>query len=238
MNLIPFGVDNEALRENWIRKVLSDIPKGYNILDAGAGDQHHKPWCSHLKYISQDLANYDGKGNSAGLQTGTYDYGKLDIISDIISIPLKSESFEAVLCSEVLEHVLHPEKAIEEMSRLIKKGGRLILTAPFSSLTHFAPYHYDTGFNVYWYREILPLYGLRLIHITAYGDYFQYLAQELHRLEAVANTYCEAAAMTSKLEEDSINAILRMLNRFSANSEGKSSQLLCYGYLIIGEKEK
>lgn len=232
-----FGMENENTRENWIRDVLTQIPAGLKILDAGAGDQHHKELCSHLEYISQDSAEYDGKGNTQGLQTGAYDYGKLDIISDIISIPRDDKSFDAVLCTEVLEHIINPEEAIKELSRLIKPKGRLILTAPFASLTHFAPQHFMTGFNIYWYNNILPKYGLKIIFAAAYGDYFEYLAQELNRIYTVANTYCPAAAVTNEGELTALEIITRMLMRFNINSNGASSELLCYGFLIIGEKE-
>ena len=172
-----------------------------------------------------------------GRKESNYDYGKLDIISDITSIPIEDKYFDAILCSEIFVHTLHPEEALKELSRLLKKGGRLILTAPFCSITHLAPYHYYSGFNSYWYEKILPLYDLKLIHLTAYGDYFQYLAQELHRVYSVAGTYCGPAAMTSNIEKESINNILRMLNRYTENSNGTSSQLLCYGFLSIAEKE-
>ena len=230
-------MENENTREKWIYDALTQIPPGLKILDAGAGDQHHKQWCSHLEYVSQDSAQYDGKGNGAGFHTGTYEYGELDIISDIVSIPREDKSFDAILCTEVLEHIISPEEAIRELSRLLKPKGRLILSAPFDSLTHFAPQHYFTGFNIYWYANILPKYNLKIIYSVPYGDYFEYLAQELNRIFTVANKYCPAAAVTNNEEIKALETIMRMLMRFNANSNGASSELLCYGYLIIGEKE-
>lgn len=68
------------------------------ILDAGAGELAYKHFCSHLHYVSQDFAQYDGKGNASGLQMGTWDQSNLDIISDITSIPEKDASFDAIMC--------------------------------------------------------------------------------------------------------------------------------------------
>ena len=45
---------------------------------------------------------------------------KCDIISDITNIPLKDQSIEHILCSEVFEHLPNPVLALKELSRIIK----------------------------------------------------------------------------------------------------------------------
>ncbi len=86
-----------------------------------------------------DFGEYDGKGDGEALQIGEFDYGKLDIISDITSIPAPDSSFDAIMCIEVLEHLPDPIKAIQEFYRLLKPNGHLLITAPFCSLTLFFP---------------------------------------------------------------------------------------------------
>jgi 2-polyprenyl-3-methyl-5-hydroxy-6-metoxy-1,4-benzoquinol methylase len=49
-------------------------------------------------------------------------------------MPLKGGSFDAVVCTEVLEHMPHREKGIAEMARVLKKGGRLYITFPNEKL--------------------------------------------------------------------------------------------------------
>jgi len=229
-----FGTTNEKVRENWIAEQLLSIPKGSIILDAGAGDQHHRKNCAHLIYMSQDNAGYDGKGDDKGLQTGSYLYGALDIVSDITAIPKEDNSFDAILCTEVLEHVRNPELAISELARLLRPQGKLILTAPFGSLTHFAPHHYFTGFSRYWYDYVLPKYHLKIEKIDADGDYFAYMAQELRRLPYIANMYSEKPTMY-KTEYEAIDTLLSLLERFS-NPGNKSSDLLTYGFMVVAEK--
>ncbi len=61
---------------------------------------------------------------------------KADFFGDAMELPMKNESVDTILCTEVLEHIPAPEKVIAEFSRVLKKGGTLITTAPF-----FYPIH-------------------------------------------------------------------------------------------------
>jgi SAM-dependent methyltransferase len=165
------------------------LPQGARILDAGAGELRNRPLCVHLSYVSQDFCRYEGVGDGKGLHTGKWDTGGIDLVCDIVSIPEPDGSFDAILCSEVLEHVPDPSKVLDEFARLLKPGGTLILTAPFSSLVHFAPYHYCSGFSRYWYLHHLALYGFRIEELTPNGDWFACCRQELMRLGSMARRY-------------------------------------------------
>jgi SAM-dependent methyltransferase len=177
---------NEENRQNWLKRTLGSLPANHRILDAGAGELKNKPLCSHLKYVSQDFCQYEGTGDQRGLQTGTWDISKIDLVCDIISIPEPDSSFDIILCSEVLEHIPDPTKALDEFSRLLKPNGTLVLTAPFASIVHLAPYHYCTGFSRYWYEHHLSERGFNIIELDANGDWFSYCQQELMRLGGMA----------------------------------------------------
>lgn len=177
---------NEENRDIWLDKTLKALPKGWRILDAGAGELRNKPFCSHLEYVSQDFCQYEGAGDGKGLQMGQWDTSRIDLVCDITAIPEPDASFDAILCSEVFEHLPEPTKALDEFMRLLKPGGRLIMTAPFASLVHFAPYHYCSGFSRYWYEHHLPLRGFSIEELTPNGNWFAYCQQELMRLGSMA----------------------------------------------------
>ena len=167
-------VGTKGIGSSWLQKALAEIPAGSRILDAGAGERQYEKFCSHLSYVAQDFGQYDGKGDGAGLQRGAWDQTSLDIVSDIVAIPEADESFDAVMCIEVFEHLPQPVEAIREFSRLLRRGGYLIITAPFCSLTHFAPYHFCTGFSRYFYEHHLALHGFDVVDLQANGNYFEY----------------------------------------------------------------
>jgi SAM-dependent methyltransferase len=235
-NMHKVGMHNEANRAEWLEKILSLIPEGSRILDAGAGEQQFRKYCTHLQYVAQDFAQYDGTGDGSGLQMGSWDQAKLDIISDITSIPEPDSSFDAILCSEVLEHLPSPIEAIAEFSRLLKTGGYLILTAPFCSLTHFAPYHYSTGFNTYFYQKHLTENKFEILEIKTNGNFIEFVAQELRRVETVASTYAKTKRL-SLLEKIVIRSLLNLLSRLSNRDKG-SSELLCFGYQVFAKKSE
>ncbi len=108
------------------------------------------------------------------MQTGTWDNSKIDIVSDITSIPRPDQSYDAIMCTEVFEHIPDPKAALLEFNRLLKKGGYLLMTAPFSSLTHFAPYHFATGFNRYFYEHHLGNLGFEILDLQMNGNFLKW----------------------------------------------------------------
>lgn len=223
------GTTNESTRVAWIERALSTVPSGSRTLDAGAGEQQFRRFCSHLNYVSQDFASYEPKQEAGGLHPESWEARNFDIISDITSIPEPDSAFDAVLCTEVLEHLPYPELAIHEFSRLLAPGGILILTAPFCSLTHFAPYHFHTGFNRFFYEQVLDDAGFEVLEITGNGNYFEYVAQEIRRLPTVAERYVSKPPRLRALLSRAL--LLRHLQKLSRRDTG-SSELLVYGFHI------
>lgn len=202
-------------------------------MDAGAGELRWKPACTHLDYISQDFCQYDGAGDDKGLQTGTWNTSKIDVVCDIIDMPFEDNSFDVVLCTEVLEHLPYPELAIKEFSRILKKDGIMILTAPFASLTHFAPYHFCTGFNRYWYEKHLQDYGCEIQEINEESNYFECIKMELTRVPMMVRNYSNYRLhLTDKVI---LLLMARRLHKMSLR-DMDSGQVLCQGYHVIGKK--
>lgn len=223
---------NEDDRNRWLAETLSSLPAGLRLLDAGAGELRNKPFCTHLQYVSQDFCQYEGKGDAQGLQTGSWDTSQIDIVSDIMNIPEPDASFDLILCSEVFEHLPDALGALDEFSRLLKPGGKLIITAPFASYVHFAPYHYATGFSRYWYEFHLPARQFKLTQLTANGDWFSVAKQETLRLPSMARVngdWCWPLAYLA-----SAFSLLYFMLRGSGTA---ADDVACFGWHCIAVKE-
>lgn len=228
------GTYNTSNRETWLKDKISLIPENSRILDAGAGELQYKKLCTHLDYVSQDFAQYDGIGNEIGLQQQKWDVSKIDIISDISSIPEPSLSFDAIMCIEVFEHIPDPILAIKEFARLLKKDGTLIITAPFCSLTHFAPFHFSSGFNRYYYEKHLIDFGFEIKEITPNGNFFEFLGQELRRTPEITARYTNIKLKW--MDKLKFSLLLKLLQKLSTN-DTKSNEVLCFGYHILARKK-
>ena len=167
---------NQRNRDEWAKKIASQIPKGSKVLDIGAGSCRYKELFQHCKYFTQDFCQAEGGTD------GNFKYGRIDYVSDITEIPVTDESFDIILCTEVLEHVPEPIKAIKEFSRILRKGGRLYLTAPLGCGLHMMPYHYYGGFTPSFYKKYFEKYGIKLISIEPNGGLLKHFLQESNRV--------------------------------------------------------
>lgn len=230
------GTKNQQNREEWLESTLKLIPKGKRILDAGAGELQYKKYCDHLKYCSQDFGGYDGTGDDRGLQMQSWDNSKLDIKSDIAAIPVEDQSFDAIMCIEVLEHIPHPIDALREFARILKPNGYVIITAPVSSLTHFAPYYFYNGYSRYWYEKYLNELGFNITDLQFNGNWFEAVAQELRRFPSMINKYTEDTSW-KMADKAALRRLLATLD-LASNSSSGSEELHSHGIHILARKKR
>jgi ubiquinone/menaquinone biosynthesis C-methylase UbiE len=231
--MFTVGTTNEEVRVSWIENTLKKIPAGLKILDAGAGECQFRKFCGHLNYISQDFAQYTGEGE-IGFQTGSWDNSKLDIVSDITAIPVEDGSFDAVMCTEVLEHVPDPVAALRELTRVLKPGGYLLITAPFASITHFAPYHFASGLSRFFYEHHLKQMNYDIQEIFHNGNFFEFVAQEVRRIKRIGKEY--TGAKLNIIDKIAVHSLLPLLQRLSKKDK-RSQELLCFGIHVFAKKK-
>lgn len=165
-------------RDSWIKALANQIPAQMRVLDVGAGSCPYREYFQHCEYKTHDFAQLQADQLRGG------GYGAIDYVSDILSIPVSDASFDVILCTEVLEHTPQPVNVIQEFSRILKPGGRLILTSPLGSGLHQEPYHFYGGFTSYWYKKVLSEQGFKNITINTNGGFFKLFGQECIRFNA------------------------------------------------------
>lgn len=115
-----------------IKKVVP-FYKG-NVLDVGCGDSPYRFLLDKSKatYYGIDIAD-----------AAKFDYDNTDITPfNGEDIPFEDEMFDAVICTEVLEHVEKYQKLTDELYRVMKKGAMGIITIPWSARYHYIPWDY------------------------------------------------------------------------------------------------
>jgi SAM-dependent methyltransferase len=155
----------------FVEQVCASLPPGALVLDAGAGEGQYKADLAHTRYVGIDLA----VGDSA------WNYHGLDVVGNLSRLPFATDVFDAVLCTQVLEHVPEPFEVLQEIQRVLKPTGRLFLSAPQSWHQHQKPHDYYryTSFGL---RYLLQKAGLSVESMRPMGGYFWYLAFQLQNI--------------------------------------------------------
>jgi ubiquinone/menaquinone biosynthesis C-methylase UbiE len=178
---------NQYERDRFVKEWAARLPPGSHVLDVGAGPCHYKPLFSHCHYFAQDFAKYEGSIHGPLADKGQWSYGKLDFISDATCLPLPDQSFDAILCTEVIEHVPEPITVIHELGRILRPGAKILMAAPLGSGLHQEPYHYYGGYTPYWYRKFLIEAGFTEVQVTPNGGFFKHYAQESQRFSSLTD---------------------------------------------------
>lgn len=109
----------------------------------------------------------------------------IDVRANAARLPVQANGFEWALCSEVLEHVEEPRGVLAEIFRILRPGGKAVITVPFLFRLHADPV--DIGRYTHWFwRQQLEQIGFRQISIEKQGlfwsvtvdmlrDWFRYL---------------------------------------------------------------
>lgn len=103
------------------------------VLDFGCGS---KPY----KHIFPNATEYIGVDYLIEGRTENIDV--IDFYYDGKRIPFEDNTFDGILCTEVLEHVFNVEEVINELNRVLKPNGKAIITTPFMWEEHEMPYDF------------------------------------------------------------------------------------------------
>ena len=154
---------------NGIFRSISEIAPRINgeILDFGCGSKPYESLFKNAKtYLGVDVkvSGHDHKNS------------KVDYFYDGKNLPFPNESFDAVVSFEVFEHVFNIEEVLQEIHRVTKPNGNLLLTIPFAWDEHEIPYDF-ARYTSYGITHILEKNGFKVIELKKTTTYVMTIIQ-------------------------------------------------------------
>ena len=132
-----------------LRAVGRELPPSDRVLDLGSGRAPYAGLFPHRAYVTADLLT------SATVRC---DAGRL---------PFANASFDLVLCTEVLEHVLDPDQTLREIRRSLRPAGALVVSTPLTWGVHEQrDFHRWTESGL---RQILTRHGFSITALRPRG---------------------------------------------------------------------
>ena len=136
-----------------------------DVLDVGGGERNrYKDLFIYKTFTCLDI--------SAGPE--------VDIVASADSIPLPDNSKDSIVSTQMLEHVKYPERCVQEMYRVLKKGGHALVTAPQWNELHSEPHDY-WRYTKYGFIELFERNGFKVVEYDQRGGFFSNAAQMIVR---------------------------------------------------------
>lgn len=126
------------------------------ILDVGCGIKPYRHLFPAAEYVGIDIA---GGGHADQAKT-------VDAFYDGHHIPFPDGSFDALICTQVLEHADDPDQLVRECSRVLKPGGTAFFSMPFTYPEHEIPYDFRR-FTRFEHERLYKKHGFANINIQA-----------------------------------------------------------------------
>jgi ubiquinone/menaquinone biosynthesis C-methylase UbiE len=139
-----------------------------DLLDVGCGMRPYEP---RFRNRVRRWVGVDRPHSAAGTPAA-------DIYADSLTLPIRDAAVDTVLCTQVLEHVPDPALMMREIARVLRAGGRLLLTAPQTNPLHEEPHDYYR-YTKYGLAYLAERAGLSVVAVEPMGGAIATVAQQI-----------------------------------------------------------
>lgn len=151
----PVWISEHKLRSEIKSAIESVVAPSEKWLDVGCGLRPYESYFPAGSYVGVDI---EASGRDPHLKTPDHYY-------DGRVLPFSDNSFGGVISTQVLEHVSSPRSLLAEMYRVIRPGGKLIISLPFVWQEHEEPYDFFR-FTQFGIADMLKQTGFEVDHIV------------------------------------------------------------------------
>jgi SAM-dependent methyltransferase len=181
-------------------QALLDRASGYGrfptILNAGAGEGGYSPLLLKLPGVESLV---DSDYGFQDFRPRRIDKRQVFYCASLVSIPSPDQSFDLVLCTEVLEHIQDDQQALDEIARVMSPGGCLIVTVP-TPPAPFDPAHVREGYRPEQLSAMLTERGFDIIETRFCMNYlFRFLYRNLPKVPRCPRMFISAIAYLDRL---------------------------------------
>jgi SAM-dependent methyltransferase len=154
--------------ERYNREFSLTMSPGERVLDAGAGEAPYRPFFAHLQYESADFEKVDKP------------YAQSTYVCDLCErIPVEDGRFNYVVFNQTLEHLKEPARALQELHRVLKPGGRILCTVPFFFEEHEQPFDFFR-YTQFAHRYLFTRAGFEVERVEWLEGFFGTCAYMFH----------------------------------------------------------
>jgi SAM-dependent methyltransferase len=183
-HVIPHWITSKAdpergIVDNFIKNLHSATTREL-LLDVGAGNFRFQDYLETQGFVyeSQDFDQVFDQDMR----------GKHTYVCDIENIPVNDGRFDVVVCTQVLEHLANPLIALQELSRILRKGGKLYLTTNFLFPIHGAPYDFFRYTN-FGLEHLCHKSNFSISELQPRGGFYSFIAKIVFDFPAIIKSW-------------------------------------------------
>ena len=194
------------------------------LLDIGCGNKPYAVWYEPLTE------------ESVGCDMVQSDQFKVDVLCPATALALPDNHFDTALCTQVLEHVYDHHAVVREACRVLKPGGKLVLTVPFCWELHEEPHDYFR-LSRHGLRQLFEENGLTVLTLKANGGKWAAALQML--INTVYSGFRKKTLRSKIIKFVFMELRLgQLINKLAVGADKiYFDEVWTLNYLIVGEKK-